>query len=34
MITETQILKLRTEFTFGGVTMVDWFEINNKLKLI
>ena len=26
-MTKTQILKLRPEFKFGGMTMIDWFEI-------
>ena len=27
-LTESKILKLRPTFKFGGMTMVDWFEIN------
>ena len=26
-MTKSQILKLRPEFKFGGMTMIDWFEI-------
>lgn len=26
-LTESKILKLRPTFKFGGMTMVDWFEI-------
>lgn len=26
-MTRKQILKLRPEFKFGGITMIDWFEI-------
>jgi hypothetical protein len=27
-LTESQILKLRPDFRFGGITMVDWFMVN------
>ena len=27
-MTAKQILKLRPEFKFGGITMIDWFEIS------
>lgn len=28
-MTKNQILKLRPEFKFGGMTMIDWFEISD-----
>lgn len=28
---KSEILKLRPEFKFGGITMVDWFEITETL---
>ena len=28
MKTLTQITKLRPEFKFGGMTMIDWFEVS------
>jgi hypothetical protein len=29
MKTLTQITKLRPEFKFGGMTMIDWFEVSS-----
>ena len=29
-LTEKQILKLRPEFKFGGIAMVEWFEITKE----
>jgi hypothetical protein len=29
MKTLTQVTKLRPEFKFGGMTMIDWFEVSS-----